>query len=37
MTDDQLGDILMKALDKLKFQEMRSRIGMVDVMLSTAV
>jgi hypothetical protein len=30
-TDDQLGDILTKALGKLKFQEMRSRIGMVDV------
>jgi hypothetical protein len=29
--DDQLGDILTKALGKLKFQEMRSRIGMVDV------
>jgi hypothetical protein len=30
-TQDQLGDILMKALGRLKFQEMRARIGMVDV------
>jgi hypothetical protein len=30
-TDDQLGDILTKALGRVKFQEMRSRIGMVDV------
>jgi hypothetical protein len=29
-TDDQLGDILTKALEKLKF-EMRSRINMIDV------
>jgi hypothetical protein len=30
-TDDQLGDILTKALRRLKFQEMRSRIGMINV------
>jgi hypothetical protein len=30
-TDDQLSDILTKALGKLKFQEMRGRIDMVDV------
>jgi hypothetical protein len=29
--EDQLGDILTKALGRLKFQEMRTRIGMVDV------
>jgi hypothetical protein len=29
-TDDQLGDILTKALGQLKFQEMCARIGMVD-------
>jgi hypothetical protein len=32
-TDDQLGDILTKALGRLKFQEMRSRIGMIDTNL----
>jgi hypothetical protein len=30
-TDDQLGDILTKALGRLKFLEMRSRIGMIEV------
>jgi hypothetical protein len=30
-TDDQLGDILTKALGRLKFLEMHSRIGMIDV------
>jgi hypothetical protein len=30
-TDDQLGDILTKALDRIKFLEMRSRIGMIEV------
>jgi hypothetical protein len=29
-TDDQLSDILTKALGRVKFQEMRSRIGMID-------
>jgi hypothetical protein len=29
-TDDQLGDILTKALGRVKFQEMRARIGMID-------
>jgi hypothetical protein len=29
-TDDRLGDILNKALKRIKFQEMRSRIGIVD-------
>jgi hypothetical protein len=28
--DDQLGDILTKVLRRIKFQEMRSRIGMVN-------
>jgi hypothetical protein len=32
-TEDQLGDILTKALGRLKFQEMRTRIGMVDVVI----
>jgi hypothetical protein len=32
-TEDQLGDILTKALGRLKFQEMRTRIGMVDVII----
>jgi hypothetical protein len=30
-TDDQLGDILTKALGRLKFLEMHSRIEMIDV------
>jgi hypothetical protein len=29
-TDDQLSDILTKVLRRLKFQEMQSRIGMVN-------
>jgi hypothetical protein len=33
MTNDQLGDILTKALGWQKFQEMRARIGMVDTNL----
>jgi hypothetical protein len=32
-TNDQLGDILTKALGWQKFQEMRARIGMVDTNL----
>jgi hypothetical protein len=28
--EDQLGDILTKVLKRIKFQEMRSRIGMVN-------
>jgi hypothetical protein len=35
-TDVQLGNILTKALNRLKFQEMRSRIGMIDVVFNTA-
>ena len=29
-TDDQLADILTKALGRIKFQEMRMKIGMID-------
>jgi hypothetical protein len=30
-TNDQLGDILTKPLGRVKFQELRDRIGIVDV------
>jgi hypothetical protein len=30
-TNDQLGDILTKPLGRMKFQEIRDRIGIVDV------
>jgi hypothetical protein len=30
-TVDQLADILMKALGRVKFQELRARIGMVQI------
>ena len=32
-TEDQLADIFMKALVRLKFQEMRGRIGVCDILM----
>jgi hypothetical protein len=30
-TKDQLGDILTKSLDRVKFKELRNKIGLVDL------
>jgi hypothetical protein len=30
-TGDQLGDILTKSLRRVKFQELRARIGLIDI------